>query len=145
MGTRADFYVGTGPTAEWIGSISYDGYPEGAPADVIKATTEVRFRREVERLLADPQILSTRPSEGWPWPWTDSRTTDYAYAFRDGEVVLSAFGDEWETRPHYEARSACDVESRRLRDDEVRDMSALKASTATIMGKSGMLFVRGGS
>ena len=27
MGTRADFYVGRGDAAEWIGSIAYDGYP----------------------------------------------------------------------------------------------------------------------
>lgn len=29
MGTRADFYVGRGPDAEWIGSTAWDGYPDG--------------------------------------------------------------------------------------------------------------------
>lgn len=29
MSTRADFYVGRGAEAEWIGSISWDGYPDG--------------------------------------------------------------------------------------------------------------------
>lgn len=28
MGTRADFYVGTGANAEWLGSIAYDGHPD---------------------------------------------------------------------------------------------------------------------
>jgi hypothetical protein len=30
MGTRADFYVGRGETAEWLGSIAWDGNPGGA-------------------------------------------------------------------------------------------------------------------
>jgi hypothetical protein len=29
MGTRADFYVGRGPDAEWLGSVAMDGYPSG--------------------------------------------------------------------------------------------------------------------
>lgn len=29
MGTRADFYVGVGEQAEWLGSIAWDGNPEG--------------------------------------------------------------------------------------------------------------------
>jgi hypothetical protein len=29
MGTRADFYVGRGETAEYLGSIAWDGYPDG--------------------------------------------------------------------------------------------------------------------
>lgn len=33
MGTRADFYVGRGTEAEWIGSIALDGYPDGIPDD----------------------------------------------------------------------------------------------------------------
>lgn len=32
MGTIADFYVGRGPKAEWIGSIAWDGYPDGIVA-----------------------------------------------------------------------------------------------------------------
>jgi len=26
MGTRADFYVGMGKDAEWLGSVAWDGY-----------------------------------------------------------------------------------------------------------------------
>jgi hypothetical protein len=29
MGTRADFYVGRGKDAEWLGSVAFDGYPSG--------------------------------------------------------------------------------------------------------------------
>lgn len=33
MTTRADFYVGVGPQAEWLGSIASDGYPSGVSAE----------------------------------------------------------------------------------------------------------------
>lgn len=33
MGTRADFYVGRGKDAEWIGSVAFDGYPDGFERD----------------------------------------------------------------------------------------------------------------
>jgi len=66
MGTRADFYVGRGKTAEWLGSIAWDGYPAGlwpnkdtatAKADipktpVIAATAEEAYRKAVDELLA---------------------------------------------------------------------------------------------
>ncbi len=38
---------------------------------------------------------ATKPDEGWPWPWDDSQTTDYAYAFDGGKVWGSCFGHAW--------------------------------------------------
>lgn len=35
------------------------------------------------------------PPDGWPWPWNDSQTTDYSYAFDGGEVFKSVFGYFW--------------------------------------------------
>jgi hypothetical protein len=35
MGTRADFYIGCGRDSEWIGSIAWDGYPDGL-SDLLK-------------------------------------------------------------------------------------------------------------
>src|ERR1041384_2735098 len=126
MGTRADFYVGTGPQAEWLGSVAYDGSPHGAPATVIKKRSETTYRAAVLELLDNPgsDFLPTRPEEGWPWPWEDSRTTDYAYTWardpqdevvlrdaiewgkqdaveqlmRRGNVMISCFGDRKSTR-----------------------------------------------
>jgi hypothetical protein len=72
MGTRADFYVGRGPNAEWIGSIAFDGYPDGITMKteeklpwpegqehidwpegkhLFDATTEAEFRERVERFF----------------------------------------------------------------------------------------------
>ena len=99
MGTRADFYVGTGKHAEWIGSLAWDGYPwnprsqAGIPPELLACTTERDYRTRVAYLLEhrDDQD-GTVPSDGWPWPWNDSHTTDYAYMFVDGKVLASYFG-----------------------------------------------------
>ena len=140
MGTRADYYIGTGPDAEWLGSTTFDGYPDGCPRDVLNATTEAQFRIEVELLLSDHGVPSTRPNEGWPWPWKDSRTTDYAYAWcSDDAVRLSSFGRQWETIAEHKKRIRDGAELPYLGDHEVRDMSALKADHATVMAKSGLI------
>ena len=114
MGTRADFYVGRGENAEWIGSIAWDGYPSGIKptstnkdrwgcseheprpkgAHLFASADEATFRDRVEQFFANREDV-TRPAEGWPWPWDDSGTTDYAYAFDGGKVYASCFGSAW--------------------------------------------------
>ncbi len=110
MGTRADFYVGTGESAEWLGSIAFDGYridemkvdrakgdADGDACWKIKtATSEVEFREGVSDLLKVNDD-ATYPDQGWPWPWDDSHTTDYAYAFTDGACKAFPWGKgaEW--------------------------------------------------
>ena len=94
MGTRADFYVGQGAEAEWLGSIAFDGYPDGLPEPICKAFTEDEYRKLVASLLAS-RAHATLPAQGWPWPWEDSRTTDYAYAWTAEGVRASAFGHAW--------------------------------------------------
>lgn len=93
MGTRADFYVGYGPEAEWLGSIAWDGYPDGIDAAVLSAQTPDAFRAAVASMCADRDDF-TAPDQGWPWPWENSATTDFAYML-DGEKVRTfCFGTE---------------------------------------------------
>jgi hypothetical protein len=95
MGTRADFYVGRGEGAEWLGSVAWDGYPEGFDtAGLLTASTEAEFRQLVAQEIAGRDD-GTTPAMGWPWPWDNSQTTDYAYAFDGGEVWGSYFGHDW--------------------------------------------------
>jgi hypothetical protein len=94
MGTRADFYVGRGEQAEWLGSIAWDGNPKGIHEAVLRSMTETEFRGQVREFLSQREDRSL-PEDGWPWPWENSRTTDYAYAFDGGAVYASCFGREW--------------------------------------------------
>lgn len=94
MGTRADFYVGKGESAEWIGSIAWDGYPAGISNAVLKATGEEEFRSAVDAFFKHDRDDVTLPADGWPWPWSDSHTTDYAYCFDGGAVHTFCFGRE---------------------------------------------------
>ena len=103
MGTRSDFYLGRGEQAEWLGSIAWDGYPEGivpkegawpAGKHLFEAKTEQEFRERLEVFFAGRDDVR-RPEDGWPWPWANSLTTNYAYAFDDGKVWASCFGGAW--------------------------------------------------
>ena len=94
MGTRADFYIGRGKGAEWIGSIAWDGYPDGIAPAVLAATTEDTFRSEVSTFLSLRKD-GIVPSDGWPWPWNNSQLTDYSYALDGGKVYRTPFGHGW--------------------------------------------------
>jgi hypothetical protein len=94
VGTRADFYVGRGTEAEWLGSIAWDGYPDGLPEDLRACSNEEDWRGAIAGFLAGRED-GTLPEHGWPWPWNDSRTTDFAYAFDGGQVWVSGFGRSW--------------------------------------------------
>jgi hypothetical protein len=118
MGTRADFYIGQGEEAVWLGSVGWDGYPKGiTPKSEETEKTWNGARRHIaiewpqgehlfdseneEEFLARVQRYFqyradvTLPEHGWPWPWDDSNTTDYAYSFHDGKVMASCFGSDW--------------------------------------------------
>jgi hypothetical protein len=133
MGTRADFYVGKGRDAEWLGSIGWDGYPDGVADEVLKATDEVAFRAAVAEFLAT-RSDATMPAQGWPWPWNDSGTTDYSYWHFDGKTWGSCFGGDLfpgdEEQPEEDTGIAC---------HELPDMSA---STNVANGnRSGLIVV----
>lgn len=95
MGTRADFYVGRNPeTMEWLGSIAWDGYPDGIESALLRANHEPAYRAEVEAFLSKRKD-ATRPEQGWPWPWDNSHTTDFSYTYDEEKVWASCFGHAW--------------------------------------------------
>ena len=94
MGTRADFYVGRGEDMRWIGSVAWDAFPWViAEHGFLQAATEDEFVAGVTG-MAETRSDFTSPEMGWPWPWADSSTTDFAYAFDDGRVFVSRQTDE---------------------------------------------------
>ena len=135
MGTRADFYVGRGKNAEWLGSIGWDGYPDGIERTLLDSRSEAVFRKRLAAFFKGRDDV-TLPAQGWPWPWDDSGTTDYAYVFDRGRVYASGFGHKWHIatwappEKWYERHSNHKV--------EFPDMSARKAVT---LGKRSGLIV----
>lgn len=92
MGTRADFYVGRGEQAEWLGSIAWDGFPDCIPTTILHSGTEAEYKANVKLFLSEREDATI---DAWPWPWSNSQTTDYSYAFDSGKVWASSFGHQW--------------------------------------------------
>ena len=92
MGTRADFYIGFGKNAEWLGSVGWDGYEwatridDNDIDDIVGAQDENQFRVAVFEMLKR-RSDGTLPSAGWPWPWKSSYLTDYVYYWDNGIQV----------------------------------------------------------
>lgn len=141
MGTRADFYVGRGADAEWIGSIGWDGYPDGVAESVLSATTPDEFRAAVEVFFAARRD-ATRPADGWPWPWPNSHTTDYAYAIDDGRVHASCFGYEWFDPKAERSDDECDESRSKGKVTVFPDMSA-GAQRERLGAHSGVIAITG--
>ena len=98
MGTRADFYIKVGKNLvqkDWIGSIAWDGYPEGIDKTVLEAGTINQFKKACLDFFSKRDDY-TKPEEGWPWPWDTSATTDYAYVYDNSisKVLISEFDKE---------------------------------------------------
>lgn len=93
MGTRADFYIrDTKNKLEYLGSIGWDGYPDGIDFGVLWSETAKEFRSKVESFLSKREDGSIPSRDGWPWPWDNSNTTDYAYIFSKDDVLCSNYG-----------------------------------------------------
>ncbi len=130
MGTRADFWLGHGPEAEWLGSVAWDGCEFDDPASpVMTATTEDDFRGAVKAHVETREDF-TAPRVGWPWPWKTSGTTDYAYVFDRGAVHVYVFGAPRETGS----------DAGRVQREDWRDMSDVQ-NIAFGSKKSGIFIV----
>lgn len=136
MGTRADFYVGEGVNAEWVGSVAYDGYEwrEKPEMPLLASHTEEQFRSAVTRILADRDD-ATVPEQGWPWPWEDSRTTDFAYCFVGDHVDVYCFGHPAAVGPNAAEEDEEDAPKR----EDWPDMTARKNVAAPGTDRSGLM------
>ncbi|WP_086667525.1 hypothetical protein [Lentzea kentuckyensis] len=97
--TAADFYLGRGPSARWIGSLCQLADPAElatAPAGhtLLAATSELDFARAAAALLLQGGSVH-HLADGWPWSWQDSSLTGWCYAFDAGRVWVSYFGRVW--------------------------------------------------
>ncbi|HUN93437.1 MAG TPA: hypothetical protein VMU33_15415 [Burkholderiaceae bacterium] len=92
MGTRADFYLGRGEDATWLGSLLAEARPENIPAAILEAREAGDFEARVRAFLSSAGGLLAE--HGWPWRWRHSGETGYTYAF-DGERTLVGVGNRW--------------------------------------------------
>jgi hypothetical protein len=91
MSTRADFYIKKSDNKlEWLGSIAFDGYDIGV---IEKAKTEIEFKKYLNEFFEGRNDV-TLPSQGWPWPWNNSKLTDECYVWiTDTGTFLGKAGD----------------------------------------------------
>ena len=94
--TKADFYVGTGKRAEWIGSLCNDGSVYYIPMDILIQVNKTMFEEMVLEFLSLKEGIIPDNGDEWPHPWTDSRVTDYVYMFDTNKekVVMYQSGTE---------------------------------------------------
>jgi len=90
MGTAADFYVGKGKDAEWVGSISSDGQfnsilRRSVGKQIMQCLSPQAFKHAVRDFIID-QGGWIPPEHKWPWKWKNSGTTGPSYWFFDGKV-----------------------------------------------------------
>jgi len=137
MGTRADFYIGRGRDAKWIGSIALDGYPGGIDEDILTATEKDIFAALVAGVIAKRND-GTTPEMGWPWPWETSATTNYAYAFDGDKVWGSYFGGTW-----FEAAIEQGGDEEPESEVEAVVFPRFDTGKATLGPRSGLLILRG--
>ena len=141
MGTRADFYVGCGVDAEWIGSIALDGYRDGIDPQILNCQSEAAFRHAVDAFISDRDD-GTKPSDGWPWPWDTSATTDCSYWFFGG----FCWDEQGGKYARCDKRAPLDKDGEftkahaRLKDVTFPNMAALK--NVTMGRRSGILLIR---
>jgi len=89
--TKADFYVGYGKSAWWLGSIRKDGMPDRIKDDIIYSVTKAQYERRVKAMLIK-KTDSILPGDGWPWLWDDSKMTDFSYFYFNEKVHASFMG-----------------------------------------------------
>lgn len=98
MGTRADFYImDHDETMEWLGSVSQDGGYTSIPLEILIAGNKTMFEEIVSDFIESrgKRGILKKNGEGWPWPWADSRMSDYSYILHicTGKVYVCYFGN----------------------------------------------------
>jgi len=101
MATKADFYVGIGPDAEWLGSIFNNGDVWHIPLNILIQVNQIMFEElTLEFLQTKDSVIADR-GDKWDHPWADSRITDYTYMFDIAreKVVMYQSGVDCVTDP----------------------------------------------
>jgi len=96
----ADFYLGRGPDAKYLGSLPTAGAPEDIDvwgrfqsiADDVYSPED--FEAEVHDLIGTTRNGAPNGSVDWPWRYASSTDTQWAYVFDAGTVYVYRYGVE---------------------------------------------------
>lgn len=95
MGTRAQFFVGHPSDLKnraWLGTIAFDGYPDGDCGVLVDATSEDEFRAAVVKLASERDDFCDPAKRSFPFPWkNDLYLTDCTYAWFDDAVQYTSY------------------------------------------------------
>jgi hypothetical protein len=81
MGSRADFYVGIGNQAEWLGTLLNNGDVWHTPLEIIIQESQIMYEELVIEHLKNNNGIIKDDGGKWPHKWQDSLMTDYSYIF----------------------------------------------------------------
>lgn len=93
---KADFYVGMGEDADWVGSVSKGGSIWYVPIELLIQVNRVMFEElAIDYIKSCNGIVANHICQ-WPWPWNDSKFTPYSYIFspEHEKVYLSIEGED---------------------------------------------------
>lgn len=151
MGTRADFYIRKEDQMQWLGSIAWDGYVSGIDQKVLTSQNEEDFKFNLNNFFSSRSDV-TLPSDGWPWPWGNSKLTDCCYVYESGRVMRmydhDGNYDDHKTEclfvralaKTYDNEKDEDIEPSETWSFRVPDMKSIQ-NIATGNKKSGMLII----
>ncbi len=105
------------------------------------AKSEAEYRAAVLEFL-NSRDDGTLPERGWPWPWNDSNTTDYAYTWDNG-TVWHTIGYEpsywWES--NRKEPSEDDIDEQMASALQRTDFPDMRSKQKVVRGQRSGLFV----
>ena len=91
---KADFYIGIGKNAKWIGSVIKYGHPTCGFDRILLLKNEIEYEETLIILLHKDNFGVIPEEDGWPHLWQDSQMTDYSYHLFNGKVWCSMMGGQ---------------------------------------------------
>lgn len=93
---RADFYVGMGLDAEWLGSVSRCGEIWAISTPILLQVNQTMYEESVIEYIKYCEGVVANHVCQWPWIWNDSRMTAFSYMFLPeyNKVFMSIMGEE---------------------------------------------------
>ena len=91
MGTKADFYIKSDEVLKWVGSVEWECDEAHIPDSVVQSSCNEEFLSNLDTYFKSKISSAWYSTNNWPWPWSSSKQTDYAYIMIEerGAVYIS--------------------------------------------------------